>query len=270
MLIDWFTVGAQALNFIILIWLLKRFLYKPILSAIDAREKGIAAELADANAKRAEALKEREDFQNKNKAFDEERSVLLSKAVEGAKAEGALLMERARKEAEDFRAREASGLRDDKSRMSTAIVQLAKKEVFEIVRKALADLADAGLEERMEDVFIRRLQVLDAKSKETLGAEMKTSSEPALIRTTFELSEKQRSSIQNALNTCFSAEIKVKYETAPDAVCGIELTKNGQKLSWSIAAYLKSLEEKFDALLDSRTVRIAPAAVAAPAPGAHA
>ena len=39
MLIDWFTVGAQALNFLILVWLLRRFLYKPILNAIDAREK---------------------------------------------------------------------------------------------------------------------------------------------------------------------------------------------------------------------------------------
>ena len=38
MLIDWFTVGAQALNFVILVWLLKHFLYKPILNAIDVRE----------------------------------------------------------------------------------------------------------------------------------------------------------------------------------------------------------------------------------------
>ena len=43
MLIDWFTVGAQGINFVILVWLLKHFLYKPILGAIDAREKHIAA-----------------------------------------------------------------------------------------------------------------------------------------------------------------------------------------------------------------------------------
>ena len=55
MLIDWFTVGAQAVNFIILVWLLKRYLYKPILNAVDAREKRIAAELADADAKKTEA-----------------------------------------------------------------------------------------------------------------------------------------------------------------------------------------------------------------------
>ena len=57
MLIDWFTVAAQALNFLILVWLMKRFLYKPILNAIDAREKLIAKELADADAA-AELLEE--------------------------------------------------------------------------------------------------------------------------------------------------------------------------------------------------------------------
>ena len=60
MLIDWFTVGAQALNFVILVWLMKRFLYQPILDAIDAREQRIAAELADAAARKAEAARERD------------------------------------------------------------------------------------------------------------------------------------------------------------------------------------------------------------------
>jgi F-type H+-transporting ATPase subunit b len=87
MLIDWFTVGAQVLNFLILVWLLKRFLYKPILNAIDTREKRIATELADADAKKAEAQKEHDEFQSKNKTFDDERSGLLGKATDEAKAE---------------------------------------------------------------------------------------------------------------------------------------------------------------------------------------
>ena len=43
MLIDWFTVGAQALNFVLLVWMMRRYLYRPILNAVDAREKRIAA-----------------------------------------------------------------------------------------------------------------------------------------------------------------------------------------------------------------------------------
>ena len=57
MLMDWFTIGAQALNFLILVWLMRRFLYKPILHAIDAREQRIAKEIADADAKKSRSRK---------------------------------------------------------------------------------------------------------------------------------------------------------------------------------------------------------------------
>ena len=74
MLIDWFTICAQAINFLILVWLMKRFLYKPILHAIDARENLIATELADAAAKKTEAQKDRDEFQHKNEEFDKHAS----------------------------------------------------------------------------------------------------------------------------------------------------------------------------------------------------
>ena len=106
--IDWFTVIAQVINFLILVWLLKRFLYKPILHAIDEREKGIATQLAEAEAKKAEAQKERDDFQHKNEAFDQERAALLKKATDEAKAERQRLLDEARKDA-DVVARQTPG-----------------------------------------------------------------------------------------------------------------------------------------------------------------
>ena len=65
MKINWFTVAAQVLNFLVLVWLLKRFLYKPILKAIDDREKMIAAQIKDADDKEAVAAKEQEEFKKK-------------------------------------------------------------------------------------------------------------------------------------------------------------------------------------------------------------
>ncbi len=48
MLINWFTVLAQIVNFLILVYLLKRFLYGPIIRAMQEREKKIARRLQDA------------------------------------------------------------------------------------------------------------------------------------------------------------------------------------------------------------------------------
>ena len=117
MLIDWFTVGAQVVNFLILVWLLKHFLYKPILDAIDAREKRIAAELADADKRKVESEKERTDFEDKNKVFDEQRGALLGKARDEAKAERERLIDQAKKDAESLRVTQADALRGDQVRL---------------------------------------------------------------------------------------------------------------------------------------------------------
>jgi F-type H+-transporting ATPase subunit b len=249
MIIDWFTVGAQALNFIILVWLLKRFLYKPILDAVDAREKRIAGELADADAKKAEARKERDEFHGRNEEFDRQRAALLSKATEEAKVERQRLLDDARLTADALSAKRQEALRSDARNLNRDIRRRTQQEVFAIARKALMDLAATSLEERMCEVFTGRLRTLDGEARENLGEALKTASEPAHLRSAFDLPAAQRAAIQKALDETFSAEVQVRFETAPDLVSGIELTTNGLKISWSIADYLVSLEKGVGELL---------------------
>ncbi|MEO6975246.1 MAG: F0F1 ATP synthase subunit delta [Gallionella sp.] len=249
MLIDWFTVLAQVINFLILVWLLKRFLYKPILNAIDAREKKIAKELADADTKKAEALKEREEFQHKNEEFEKQRAAMLGKATEDADKERSRLLDEARQAADDLSAKRQESLRRDAHNLNQAISRRAGQEVFAIARKTLTDLATTGLEERLADVFTRRLREMDGQAKKTFGESLKDPSSPALVRSAFDLPAGQRTVIQQALNETFSAEIQLRFETAPELISGIELSTNGQKLAWSIAGYLVSLENGVDELL---------------------
>lgn len=252
MLIDWFTVGAQVLNFLILVWLLKRFLYKPILNAIDTREKAIATELANADARKSDAQKEHDEYQKKSQAFDEERGALLKKAKQDAQSEHDRLVGEAKKDSEDVRAKEAEALKGDQARLSAEITHLSQVEVFAITRKTLGDLATVSLEERMGEVFTRRLHSMDGKSKDIMGQALRTSSTPGLIRTVFDMPEQQRSAIRNAVNETFSIDSHLQFETAGDPICGIELSSNGQKIGWSIAEYLGALSGKVDALLEAQ------------------
>ena len=249
MLIDWFTVGAQALNFVILVWLMKRFLYQPILDAIDAREQRVAAELADADAKKAEAEKERDVLRSKNEALDRERAGLLSQAAEEAGAERRRLLEGARQAAKALRAEHDKTLRRDAHDLRQALARRTGQEVFAISRKVLGDLASASLEERIGDVFIGRLREIDGEAKERLGKALAAATDPALLRSAFDLPAEQREAIQRVLNEIFSAEVPVRFETAPSLISGIELTTEGQKVSWSIADYLTSLEKSVGELL---------------------
>lgn len=249
MLIDWLTVIAQVLNFLILVWLLKHFLYKPILSAIDAREKKIEAELADADAKEADAQKEKDEFKRKNEELDQQQATLFKKVKDEVKAERQRLLEDARKEASDFRSKQQEALRNDVQNLNQSISRRVQQEVFAVTRKALKDLAGTSLEERTVDVFAQKLRELKGEEKEQLTSTLSASTSPVLVRTAFDLPQAQRDLIIRTIKETLDIEIQAKFETAPDLISGIELTTNGQKVAWSIAGYLTSLEERVDELL---------------------
>jgi len=253
MLIDWFTVGAQALNFLILVWLMKRYLYQPILQAIDAREKKISSELADADVKKVQAQKERDEFERKNAEFDQQRAALLSKATDEANTERQRLVEQARQAADAMRAKQVDALNREQQNLAREITRRTREEVFAIARKTLGDLAETTLEERIGEVFIRRVRTINGDAWEALASALKTSSSRAIIRSTFELPAPQRGAIQQALNETFSADIPLDFETAPEVISGIELTANGQKLAWSIADYLASLQKSVGELLNAQS-----------------
>ncbi len=249
MLIDWFTVAAQVLNFLILVWLMKRFLYKPVLDAIDARERRIAHELADAARKQAEAGKERDDFRQRNEAFDQQHAALLQQATSEAATERKRLLDEARTAADALAASWRQKLRDDAATIDRSIRQQTRREVFAIARKTLAELASTSMEAGATTEFIRRLQRLEPADKSRLVDAFAGASEPVLVRSAFELPDAQRSAIQQALHECFASERPVHFATADALIGGIELSVGGQSVAWSIDAYLGSLEAEVKQLL---------------------
>jgi len=253
MLIDWFTVLAQVINFFILVWLMKHFLYKPILHAIDEREKKIAAEIADANTKKANAQKESDEFKQKNTLFDQQRSTLLSKASEEVKAERERLLNEAKKEAATFSLKQQETLRNDELHLRQAIKLKTRQQVFSIARKTLNDLAGIALEEKVVEIFVDRLQELNGKEKDVILSSLRTTTDPLIVRTTFSLLQAQKTVIENEIKKILVTNNKIVFETSSDLVSGIELAINGQKISWNIEDYLMSLENGVTELLKEKT-----------------
>jgi len=252
MLIDWFTVAAQAVNFLILVWLLKRFLYKPVLAAIDERERGITAKLRDAEQKKAEALKEQTDFLHKNEEFEQQHSALLLQMTSEVKTERERLLETARSDSEELRSKLQKSVYDEFESLKRKIETLALQEVFSIARKTLADLADASLEERMTEVFIHRLRDMDNKQIQELKASLHSLSKPVLVRSAFEIPSPQKTAIEHVVKPLFGEGTQIEFETRPDLISGIELAANGQKIAWSIADYLTSLTSAVGGLLEPK------------------
>jgi F-type H+-transporting ATPase subunit b len=247
MLIDWFTVVAQGLNFLVLVWLLKRYLYKPVLAAIDAREKHIALAIADAESQKKAAEQERQVLATKKAAFDGEAAALRKQASIAADAERTKLLADARSEASSLREKQMAALRQDQIRLGGDIAHRAQQEVLAIARKALEALAGASLEERMVGVFLKTLRGLDAPAKKTLLAAFGAASD-AVVRSAFDLPDAQRALIQQAVDETFSISGTLRFEVSAELLCGLELWVGGQKLSWSMADYLDGLVQRITAV----------------------
>ncbi len=206
-------------------------------------------------------------FNTRTRSLTNSCAALLSKATDEAQAERQRLLEEARKAAVELSFKQQEKLRNDAHNLNQAISRRTQQEVFAIARKTLADLASTGLEERLGEVFSRRLREMDGNTKESLAEALNTASDPAMVRSVFKLPAEQRAAIQNAINETFSSEINVRFETAPDLISGIELTTNGQKVAWSISDYLTSMEKGVDELLRENDK---PVAKAEPKPEAKA
>ena len=253
MQINWFTVIAQAINFLILVWLLKRYLYKPILKAVDEREKRIAAQIEDAEAKKKEADKQRDDFQKKNEEFDGQRKELMNKAVEEAKTERQHLIEEVRQEYAALRLKLDEAMKEEQQNLHSEITDRTHKEVFAITRKTLADLASLSLEEHIVKVFIERLHNINEEEKKQMSAAFKSSPNPIIMRSAFDLTSSQQTEIEKTVKEVLGEETQFHFETAPELVSGIELSANGYKLEWSIAKYFTAIENSINETLKEKS-----------------
>ena len=268
MLIDWFTVAAQAVNFLVLVWLLQHFLYKPILTAIDARETKIATALAAAAAGQTEAQKSRDELKAKLTAFDAEGAARLAQAKLEAQHEREQLLDAARREAADLLERQRGALRADAASLGDRMARLATAEVFSIAGKAFNELASADIEERLGNVLNDRLRELSQEAKTTFRAALEQSAMNAVVRSRVAMRDAEKATLSNAVNETFSADVHLEFKTVPAGDYGIDLSAGGQRLAWGIAEYIKGFQENAQALLAPAPAAVKTAGPAAPATAA--
>lgn len=242
MKINWFTVVAQVINFLLLVWLLKKFLYKPILKAVDERERKITGQLKDAADKKAIAEKEQEDFRKKNEDFDQQKKVLMDKAVADAKLEKEKLIEAAKAAANTTRTSMEKAANENLESNEETRAENAQQQVFAIAKKALSDMASTKLEEQLIDTFIERIKALKDEEKKQFVESFKSNTNSVLVKTAFDLSSKQQGEITEAVKEVIDSQTFLEFKTAPEIISGIVLSTNGYKLAWTLSEYLNSLE----------------------------
>ena len=241
-IIDWFTVIAQIVNFLILVALLTRFLYRPILKIMDDRERTIAERLNEASQKGEVAEREAASYRQQLSELDVEREKVLTAARHDADRLRHEMMARVRKDAEEARARWLKSLEQEQSALTQHLVEEVGTQSCAIARRALLDLADIHLERHIVAVFLQRLRDLDDGQRAALS-EATRRERQVLIVSSFDLPADLQQQFREAVQDVAGREARAHFEASPGTLCGIELRVNGYKLAWTMAGYLDELKD---------------------------
>ncbi len=242
--IDWFVFFAQIVNFLILLFLLKKFLYGRIIGAMDAREARIAATFAEAEKAREEASRSVLMCEKKLQDIQGASDEMMNKARGEADAYRRELMDKAREEVDEIQNRWTETLRSERENFFQELRRLTGTQVYAITRRVLKDLADMDLEQRIVQIMTERIETMNQEERERIRTLM-TAGEKITIQSAFDIPPEAREKLNGTIRMSIGSGIEVAYEKSDDVMSGYELRINGYKIAWSMKDYLDTLEEKF-------------------------
>ncbi len=237
-MIDWITVVAQIVNFLILLALLNRFLYRPIVANMEARERYIESRLNEAAQLRAKAERMIATYRQKLEAIENQRQEILKQARQEAESERQALLEKARREVAQKRLEWMQELAQEQAALVNELKSVLTEQLVDLSRKALQDLADSDLETLMVKKFLQQLETLSPAQKRLL---LESEDNTWTVTTAFPLPDSLRRQMESALKA-LRADVAIHFEQQSTLLCGIALETDGRIWHWNLAAYLDELE----------------------------
>ncbi|MGK7369272.1 MAG: F0F1 ATP synthase subunit B family protein [Candidatus Halalkalibacterium sp. M3_1C_030] len=254
MSIDWFTLSAQIVNFLILLVLLKRFLFGPLRNIMDKREEKVKSRLEEARKKLDEAEEKSQRYDHKLSKFEEKKDELMKEAREKAEEKKKEMLHEAREEIDNLYENWEESLEAEKETFFSELHRQTSKKIIELLDRLIKDLANSSLEEQAVNKFNDRLKNMDKKDKKrALHSALDSGEGEIVVSSSFELQEGQKEEIKKILHDVFKAEVSCSFKVNSNLGFGIEIRAEGWKMGWNAQIYLEELKQNIDDLFQKDT-----------------
>ena len=232
---DWVTFALEIVNFLVLVWLLKRFLYQPVLQAIARRKENIERTLADARAQQAGAQALEQKLNGRLADWERERNEMRARAEADLEAERErrmrALQDALDKEAARRGALEERGALEARERVENeALAQGAR-----FAARLLERLASPELEARLIALALEDLARLTEAQLQTLRAACRGDRQAAVTASAYELSAAGRNAIAQGLERATGTRLTAQFVRDPGLMAGLRIDIG----PWSLNANLR-------------------------------
>ncbi|MFC2966704.1 F0F1 ATP synthase subunit delta [Acidimangrovimonas pyrenivorans] len=239
--IDWWTLGFQAVNFAVLVWLLRRFLYAPVRRVIEARRAEAGAALERAEEARAAAEAERQGLVEDRVALENERVGVLTAARDEAAKERKALLERARAEAEEVLKIGREVLAEDRR----AAIAGAEAELADLARTLARRILREASEGSLLEHVCARVAALPEEERTRLDAALEVKGAEIRVLTARPLTDGEQGQWRARLAAEFDGA-RVAFEVDPEILGGAELHFPHSALKYSWAEQLNQATEAIE------------------------
>jgi F-type H+-transporting ATPase subunit b len=240
MSIDLFTFIAQIVNFSILFLLLRRFLFKPIIAAMDKREKLIAERLDRADRIERSAAEKKAEAEASIRQFNEEKQALWTAAVKESDAVRLRLESSARDQVASLRKDWIEGFTRERSLIAADLRTHSGRIILSILRRMFHDLADDEMERGIVHTFINRLSMIDRSG---LPESNRSDSNAWQIVSSFPVPESSQEEIRKLIRERMDPGKRIEFSVNRESLCGIELRFGERRLAWHLDDYLGQLND---------------------------
>jgi F-type H+-transporting ATPase subunit b len=252
MQIDWFTLVAQIVNFLILAVLLWYFLFRRIIRAMDERERAISARFEDADRRESQAQRQAEEYQRKMDEIGKERETLLQQAKEEVQRRRDELMEQARSDAERQREQWQMSLESQKQAFAAELKRRILDEVRVLTGYIAKELFDSDARRRMTEVFLDRLKKAGKADIEALRDAAENAGRRIELQAGYDLTKEDRRNIEDVVHEVLGRNLEIHYADGKKDDIGVTIRANGQKIEWGVKRYLEDVSRNIESLFNEQ------------------
>jgi F-type H+-transporting ATPase subunit b len=223
--LNWSTFIFEAINFLVLVWLLKRLLYTPVLNAISERRKAVEKTLAEAEKLRAEAAQLQKSYERRLQDWEKEKEtklVQLQRALDEERTQAMAVLENdLAKERDKQKVLEDRRLADLARRQEEESLKLAGR----FCSRLLARFAGPELEARILDAFVKEVGRLPEERVQELNNGFKNHTQPVVdIKTAFALEQSQKEALSGVMANLLGRAVSCQFSEDSALVAGLRVT----------------------------------------------
>lgn len=241
--LDLTTIALEILNFLVLVWLLKHFLYQPVLNVIDQRQQNINNTLAEAQQTQQQAESLQQQYEERLAHWQQEKTQAQQELAESINQQRAEQMAKLEQELADLKEKHQASDKAQHEQWQHHVISQAIEYGASFATKVLTPLADAELEQKLILLFCQQVSGWPPEACEKFSSSHNLQGQKLVVYTAYPAGEKSQQLLQQTLQTLFGHALDVKFVQRPELIAGVRIAAGAWTLGLNLADELRGFSD---------------------------